>query len=342
MKLISRGFLGALLWALFSVAGFSTKLVTYEFRGEARLGAWLDGQVVDLNRAYRALLEERGVPRAAARAGALVPAEMVEFLRGEEDSLQAAREALGYVQQALRTPQRAEPLRAAGVLFSGSEVKLKAPIPNPPHVLAIGLNYRAHAAEVGRELPEYPTVFSKHGAVIGPGETIVIPAVVQQPDYEAELAFVIGKRARHVSREKALDYVVGYTVFNDVSARDVQRQTTQWTLGKSPDTFTAMGPYLVLKDEVPDPHALRIRTRIGDEVLQDSHTGDMIFTVAQVIEYITQVLTLEPGTVVCTGTPSGVGSARNRFLQPGEVVTVEIEKLGELSNPVARESHPSR
>lgn len=337
MRVFSRGTLVLLLSIWFCTYAFPTRLVTYTFRGETRLGAWVDGQVVDLNRAYKMLLDERGKARAQARADAMVPSGMVEFLRGEEDSMQAGLEALSFARKMLQSSNGPERLKEAGILFADSEVKLEAAVPNPPNLLAIGLNYRAHAAEVGRELPEYPTVFSKHGSVIGPGETIVIPSEVQEPDYEVELAFVIGKRARNVSAERALEYVAGYSTFNDVSARDIQRRVSQWTLGKSPDTFSAMGPYLVLRDEVPDPQTLRVTTRIGDEVLQDSNTGDMIFTVAEVISYISKFLTLEPGTVICTGTPSGVGSARKRFLKPGEVVTVEVEKLGRLSNPVARE-----
>ena len=159
---------------------------------------------------------------------------------------------------------------------------------------------------------------------------------MKEPDYEVELAFVISEPATRVSREDALDYVAGYMTFNDVTARGIQRRVSQWTMGKSVDTFSAMGPFLVLTDEVPDPQTLRLWTRIGDEVLQDSNTKDMIFTVADIIAYISQFMTLEPGTVVVTGTPSGVGARRSppRFLQPGDTVTVEIEKLGQLNNPV--------
>ena len=319
----------------------ATRLVTYSFRGETRLGEWVDGEVLDLNRSYRLLLEQRRTPRARARADALVPPGIVDFLSGEEDSLRAALEALHFVRQLLVHGQR-DRLIESGVLFSESEIRLRAPVPDPPSLLAIGGNYRAHVLEGGGKIPEYPTVFSKHGRIIGPQEPIVIPALVEQPDYEAELAFVIGRPARRVSKEKALDYVAGYVVFNDVSARVFQHRGSQWTLGKSPDTFSVMGPFLVLKDEVPDPHGLAISTRIGDEVLQDANTGDMIFTIAEIVAYISQIMTLEPGTVIATGTPSGVGAARKRFLQPGDVVTVEIEKLGALVNPVTREPEKER
>lgn len=329
---------GVFLFVCLSIPDvFATRLVSYTFRGETRVGAWTDEYVVDLNRAYALLLKDRDTPRAEARADALVPPSMHVFLQGEGESMQAAMDALSFVRHRLKNEGSKDRLPEDGVLFSGTEVKLKAALPDAPHVLAIGLNYREHAAEMGLELPEYPMVFSKHGKVIGPGDTILIPAATQMPDYEAELGFVIGKRASRVPKEAALDYVAGYVVFNDLTARDVQRHSSQITLGKSPDTFSAMGPYLVLKDEVADPHKLRITTRIGNDVLQDANTGDMIFTVSDLIAYITQVLTLEPGTVVTTGTPSGVGMARSRFLKPGETVVVEIEKIGRLSNPVAKE-----
>ena len=314
---------------------WATRLVTYESRGEVRAGAWLQEGIVDLNRAYQDLLLGRQGARPVARAEALVPASLLEILQGEEESLAAVGEAINHVKEAL-AGGRTQRLRQSGILLSHQDVKLKAPLQKPPHLLAIGLNYRAHAEETGNEIPEYPTVFTKEGKVIGPGESIVIPSAVKQPDYEVELAFVISKSAARVSKEEALGYVAGYMTFNDVSAREIQGRVSQWTMGKSVDTFSAMGPFLVLADEVPDPQALRLWTRIGDEVLQDSNTGDMIFTVADIIAYISQFMTLEPGTVVVTGTPSGVGARRTppRFLRPGDTVTVEIEKLGSLSNPV--------
>ncbi|MBI2819264.1 MAG: fumarylacetoacetate hydrolase family protein [Acidobacteria bacterium] len=334
---------------LFTPACFATKLVTYSFRGETRLGASVDGNIIDLNRAYSFLLKERGKERAEAFAAALVPPDMMEFLQGQEDSRNAALEAIRFVQDLARSPHGLEWLKRSGIWFTNDEVKLMAPLPNPPHVLAIGLNYRAHIEEVNTGTPgqpasnlapaPYPIVFTKEGRVIGPGEPIRIPAQVQQPDYEGELAVVIGKPARNVSRGHALEYVAGYTNFNDVTSRDFQNRVSQWTLGKSPDTFSVMGPFLVLTDEVPNPQTLRIRTRIGNETLQDSITERMIFPVSVLIEYISQVMTLETGTVIATGTPEGVGMARTppRWLKPGETVVVEIEKLGELANPIQKE-----
>ncbi|MCY3865083.1 MAG: fumarylacetoacetate hydrolase family protein [Chloroflexi bacterium] len=219
-------------------------------------------------------------------------------------------------------------------------VKLAAPIPNPDKILCIGLNYADHAAESGQPLPEYPIVFSKYSnTVIGSGDAIVLPRVTDQVDYEAELGFVIGKRARYVSEEEALEYVAGYLNVNDVSARDYQMRTSQWTMGKTFDTFAPMGPALVTADDVPDPHNLAIRLWIGDEALQDSSTSQLIFNVPQLLADISEVMTLEPGDIVSTGTPPGVGAARRppRWLKPGETVNMEIEGLGVLSNPVVAE-----
>jgi 2-keto-4-pentenoate hydratase/2-oxohepta-3-ene-1,7-dioic acid hydratase in catechol pathway len=222
-------------------------------------------------------------------------------------------------------------------------VRLMAPICRPPKILCIGLNYRDHAVESKMEVPAVPTVFAKYAnAVIGPGEPIVLWSATEKPDYEAEFAVVIGKRAKNVSRSDWQDCIFGYTIVNDVSARDVQLATSQWTLGKSFDTFAPMGPHIVTADEVPDPHALDIRLTIGGETLQHSNTRELIFRVPDLIEYLSRMLTLEPGDVISTGTPAGVGLGRTppRWLRPGEEVVIEIEKIGTLRNPVvAEEKH---
>jgi 2-keto-4-pentenoate hydratase/2-oxohepta-3-ene-1,7-dioic acid hydratase in catechol pathway len=273
---------------------------------------------------------------------------MLAFLAGEEESMEAVRQAIEWTNARRRNPSVAKTgsreeinhLRESGVWFEHSEVRLAAPIPNPPHLLAVALNYRSHSAEINIQLPQYPNVFTKEGKVIGTGESIEIPKSVREPDYEAELAVVIGKRARAVPKEVAYDYVAGYMTFNDVTSRDYQFQVSQYTLGKSPDTFSAMGPFLVLKDEIPDPHRLRITTRIGQELLQDSNTSYMIFPIADLIAYMSQLMTLEPGTVIATGTPSGVGHARKppRYLKPGDTIIVEVEGLGVLENRVVRQN----
>jgi 2-keto-4-pentenoate hydratase/2-oxohepta-3-ene-1,7-dioic acid hydratase in catechol pathway len=221
-----------------------------------------------------------------------------------------------------------------------SEARLYAPVPNPGKIIAIGLNYSDHAAETGQSLPEKPIVFAKYNnTVVGPGDEIVIPeGVTQEADYEAELVVVIGKTARNVPVDSALDHVFGYMGGNDVSARDLQRsEGGQWTRAKSLDTFGPMGPYLVTADEVGDPQSLPVRCILNGEVMQDGNTSKMAFSVAELVSFLSHGTTLEPGDVIFTGTPPGVGMARDPkvFLKPGDEVTVEIGGLGGLTNPVA-------
>ncbi len=211
------------------------------------------------------------------------------------------------------------------------------PIERPGKIVCVGLNYRDHAEEQGAPLPEAPLLFAKwQNTLIGPGEAIVIPPIVTKCDYEAELGVVIGARARDVSAENALEAVAGYICLNDVSARDLQFADKQWTRGKSPDTFCPVGPRLVPRDEVPDPQSLAIRAVLNGETMQESTTANMVFGVADLIAYITQTITLEPGDLIATGTPAGVGAFRDPpvFMQPGDEITIEIEGLGTLTNPV--------
>ncbi len=226
-------------------------------------------------------------------------------------------------------------------IFPLNSVKLLAPVPRPPKLICVGLNYRDHAAETRAEIPKVPTIFAKFSnVVIGPGEPIVLPKVTHKPDYEAEFMFVIGTGGRNIAAEDWQQHVFGYTVFNDVSARDLQTATSQWMMGKTPDTFGPMGPYLVSADEIADPHALDISLRIGSETLQHSNTRELIFKIPDLIAFLSSVVTLEPGDVVATGTPSGVGFVRKppRYLQPGDEVIVTIEGIGELRNPVIAEA----
>jgi 2,4-didehydro-3-deoxy-L-rhamnonate hydrolase len=211
------------------------------------------------------------------------------------------------------------------------------PIERPGKIVCVGLNYRDHAEEQGVELPEEPLLFAKWpNALIGAGEPIVIPPLVTQCDYEAELGVVIGARVKAVSKENALEAVRGYICANDVSARDLQFKDGQWTRGKSPDTFCPVGPALVPAADVADPHNLRIRAIVSGEALQDSTTANLIFGVDEIISHASQTMTLEPGDLILTGTPAGVGVFRDpqRLLRPGDEVTIEIEGLGSLTNPV--------
>ncbi len=215
------------------------------------------------------------------------------------------------------------------------------PIERPGKIICVGMNYRDHAAEAGLEVPEQPILFAKWpNGLIGPGEAIVLPPDPSQVDYEAELGVVIGRRARGLATADALDAVAGYVCVNDVSARDLQFADGQWTRGKSLDTFCPVGPRLVPAADVPDPQQLGIRCRVNGELLQDSSTAQMVFSVAEIVAFVSTWLTLEPGDLIATGTPAGVGFTRKPpiYLRPGDEVSVEIDGLGALVNPVVAAS----
>ena len=221
-----------------------------------------------------------------------------------------------------------------------NDVRLHAPLANPPRVFAIGLNYRDHAIESGMAIPTTPVVFFKlPTAIIGPGQPIVLPKNSTQPDYEAELAFVIGKGGYRISASAWRDHIYGYTIVNDVSARDVQFATSQWSMSKSFPTFCPIGPAIVTAHEIEDPHNLQISLSIDGEQLQNSNTRELVFKIPELIEYLSSITPLLPGDIVSTGTPPGVGLGRTpkRWLKPGETVTVTVEGLGSLTNPVIAE-----
>jgi 2-keto-4-pentenoate hydratase/2-oxohepta-3-ene-1,7-dioic acid hydratase in catechol pathway len=226
-----------------------------------------------------------------------------------------------------------------GRVVALEDARLTAPVPRPGKLMCVGLNYRDHAAEQGLAPPESPIVFSKFTtSVVGPEDSVVIPGACTQPDYEAELAVVIGRTAKNVTRQNALQHVFGYCAFNDVSARDFQFADKQWQRGKSCDTFAPMGPFVATRDEIKDPHDLGIKLRLNGETMQDSRTSQLIFDVPHLIEFLSASITLEPGDVIATGTPPGVGFARKPpvFIKPGDRMEVEIDGLGVLVNPVAR------
>ena len=298
------------------------RLVTYEARGAPRLGALVKGWVVDLQRAAK-----------KSSAGSL-PSDMLSLIRGGDPSLAIARGAVKWA--AARLAEGA----AEGVARRADDTRLMAPLPNPPKLICLGLNYREHAVESGESLPPVPLLFSKfQSAIIGPGDAIKVPRVSEQVDFEAELTFVIGKGGKHIEDEAAMLHVLGYTCMNDVSCREYQYKTSQWLAGKTFDTFAPMGPVIVTTDEIPDPHRLDIKLSINDEVMQHSNTSDMLFSIATVIAYASKIFTLEPGDVFMTGSPPGVGEARTppRWLRPGDVVRIEMEGVGTLINPVDQE-----
>jgi 2-keto-4-pentenoate hydratase/2-oxohepta-3-ene-1,7-dioic acid hydratase in catechol pathway len=281
------------------------RLCTFLRDGEQRLGAARGDAIVDLRAADPSL-----------------GASMLELLQGGEAALERARRALDSA--------------SAEHAVARAGTTLLPPVPNPAKIACIGLNYRDHAAEVKMELPQDVIVFAKWAnTLIGDGAPIVIPSLSHRVDYEAELAVVIGKRAHEVAEDDADAYIAGYTCFNDVSVRDYQMRTSQWTLGKVFDTHGPCGPFLVTRDEVPDPQSLRIRCSIGGETLQDSSTAQMVFGVRRLLAELSAVMTLEPGDIIATGTPAGVGTSRTpkRWIQPGERVRIEIDGLGVLENP---------
>jgi 2-keto-4-pentenoate hydratase/2-oxohepta-3-ene-1,7-dioic acid hydratase in catechol pathway len=222
-------------------------------------------------------------------------------------------------------------------IFKLSEVNILPPIAKPDKIICVGLNYFDHCKETGMEPPESPVIFSKYAnAIAGHNDAIEIPINSTEVDFEAELAFVIGREAKRVSEEEADDYVFGYTIMNDISARDLQFQDGQWSRGKTADTFAPFGPVIVTKDEVGDPHNLAISLELNGEIMQDSNTSNLIFTVPKIISFLSQSMTLMPGDLIATGTPPGVGMGRNPkiWLKNGDRMNVSIEKIGTLSNHV--------
>jgi len=273
-------------------------------------------------------------PRAAVKEGnsyvdlyatdSSLPKSVRDIISGGAATLKAA-------EQASRGPK--------AIRQDAAGVKLLAPIPDPPKIICLGLNYRDHAIESGATIPKEPILFSKYAtALIGHEEAIVLPPVSREVDYEAELVIVVGKRGRNIRSSEAMSHVAGYTIGHDVSARDWQlkKEGKQWMVGKTFDTFAPTGPVIVTSDEMSDPHHLPIRLRLNGQTMQDSNTGQMIFDVPSVLAYLSQVFTLEPGDLIFTGTPPGVGFARKPpvFLKAGDVVEVEIEGIGVLRNPV--------
>jgi 2-keto-4-pentenoate hydratase/2-oxohepta-3-ene-1,7-dioic acid hydratase in catechol pathway len=224
--------------------------------------------------------------------------------------------------------------------LSRDDVKLMAPVPRPSKIICIGLNYLDHVTESGAEIPKAPLIFSKFNTCVAASEDpIRLPNGSEQVDFEAELAVVIGRHAKNIKLEDAMDHVFGYTNFNDVSARDMQFADGQWQRGKSCDTFAPFGEFVATKDEISDPHSLRIQFRLNDETMQDSRTDQLIFKIPELVEYISRSITLEPGDIIATGTPPGVGFARKPpvFLKDGDVCEVEIEGLGILINSVVKD-----
>jgi 2-keto-4-pentenoate hydratase/2-oxohepta-3-ene-1,7-dioic acid hydratase in catechol pathway len=272
---------------------------------------------------------------ALERAERLLPCDAACFLGCESGCFDAARTALDFASRV------SESMATRGVFYEEREITRLAPVTRPPKIICLGLNYRDHAMETGAKIPSEPVVFSKYPtAVIGPNAPIRLPPDSEKVDYEAELVVVIGKGGRNIPVGDAMLHVAGYTCGHDVSARDyqIERGGGQWVIGKTFDTFAPMGPVLVTRDELPDPHHLRIQCRVNGQTMQDSNTENMIFNVPQTISYLSRVMTLAPGDVIFTGTPPGVGMARKPpvYLKDGDVTEIEIEGIGVQRNPVKK------
>jgi 2-keto-4-pentenoate hydratase/2-oxohepta-3-ene-1,7-dioic acid hydratase in catechol pathway len=293
------------------------QLVSYRKHGQTdeswRAAVEHEGRIVDV-----ATLWHNGVPQTTAR-----------------HLLAAGSAAVDKVFKQAREAFDAGP-DASGVAQTAS-VELGPPVPDPDKIICIGVNYADHASEAGLARTEVPLFFGKfRNSLTGPSSPILIPRVSSQIDYEGELAVIIGTRCKDISEQEALQYVAGYSILNDVSARDLQMQTSQYMAGKALDTFAPMGPGIVLTVDIPDPQALQLTTRVNGQVVQHASTASMIFSVKAIISFLSSLMTLEPGDIIATGTPSGVGFMRTPplFLKDGDVVEIEIEGIGQLRNPV--------
>lgn len=297
------------------------KLLTFRTEGGLKLGVLTEKGVLDVSAGSEWFSPDPSLPQT-----------IDQVIAGSNGSLASLTHL---VNQALDSTHEE-------LFLQEEEIEFGPCVPNPGKIICVGLNYREHAKESNMPLPEYPVLFNKYKNALAAAEQIIsLPADSQQIDYEAELAIVIGKTAKHVEKAEALDYIFGYCAANDLSARDLQFRTNQWLLGKSCDGFSPLGPYLVTADEVENPHKLAIRSYVNGEIRQNSNTENMIFTCDQLVSYISQYMTLEPGDVILTGTPEGVilGYPKEQqvWLKHGDDVTIEIDKLGRLTNRLSRE-----
>jgi len=314
------------------------RFATYALGGTRRVGAEVNGRLIDLGRAYRILFE------AEPPAFLLDLKLLVEV---GDRAVKLAELVVGEALKELEGGSKLSELLLREAVHSPEEVVFYPPIVSPGKVLCMAVNYWSHARETGTEPPEQPYLFAKlPSTLVGHRATVVIPRGAQRPDYEVELAVVIGRRGKYIGRGKAMDYVFGYTVFNDVTIRERQaplprspRLGLRWVPGKNFDTSAPIGPYLVTKDEVPDPHNLRIGMRVSGEVRQDGTTADMVFKIPEIVEAASDGLTLEPGDIIATGTPSGVGLGTGKYLRHGDVMEAWVERVGSLVNPVVFEDY---
>jgi len=305
------------------------KIVRFSQNGHSpRLGCFMgQDRVVDLEASGAAWLSAKGIVRSAAIAAALFPQSTRGFLEGGS----ATQDMLGAMMDATKAG------RFQPVSHASNTVRLHAPINDPGKFICIGLNYKDHAEETGNPMPKEPPVFPKwNNAILDPGDPILRPRLSTKLDYEVELGVVIGRTARYVAKAQALEYVYGYTIINDASARDYQFHTSQWTAGKIADTFAPVGPYIADRAEIPDPYVLELKTWVNGALKQNGTTRNFIFDLGYIIEYLSNIMTLDPGDLIATGTPAGVihGSKSPVWLKPGDVCKLEITGLGTLENPI--------
>jgi len=310
------------------------KLLSFEFHSQQKLGALDDQWIVDLDRAHKLFLSElEGIHRNVPDR---FPQGMIDFLEIGEDLRDYTSGLIGHLHDLTRKGSRE--LQQQGILLKPTEVRILPPVPVPPKIVCLGLNYRDHAEEAHVPMPERPLLFSKPStAIVGPEDFVVYPKISNQVDYEVELAVIIGKRGKNVAESDALNHIAGYTVFNDISARDIQFADKQWFRGKSFDTFAPTGPCLVLREQVSDPHNLKMELRVNGEARQRSTTANMIFKIPQLLAFISNVMTLQLGDIIATGTPAGVGfyaKPEKRLLKPGDQMEAEIEGIGVLRNRI--------
>lgn len=310
------------------------KLVTYEFNDRKRVGIVTSNEkILDLNWAYAEQLQEEGELTPQVVADALLPDDMRKFLARGDRGIELAQNVLNKSEQIGHSYKRK-------VLFERTEVKFCAPIENPQKIICLSHNYVDFLKETGVPTPPEPRIFSKYSnSICGPEDAIIKPKATNELGYEAELAFVIGKPARNVAATDAYNYIAGYTIFNDVSASDITTRDKQVVRGKTYDTFAPIGPWIVTKDEIEDPHNLEIKLWVNDKKLQDSNTREMLYKIPKLVEFLSTVFTLEPGDIVATGTPPGIAkfSSDPTFMWPGDVCKVYVEKLGVLENKIIEE-----
>jgi 2-keto-4-pentenoate hydratase/2-oxohepta-3-ene-1,7-dioic acid hydratase in catechol pathway len=298
------------------------RLVTFQKKKEKRIGVLIDNEILDLSLACK----EYKVPA--------LPENMREFLELGNSGMSRIKKILREIKSDLKKSKKPKSLTPV------KSVHLCPPVDNPEKIICIGQNYIDHCREQNVEPPTRPIIFTKFNTALnGPYDPVKIPTVSDKIDYEAELAFVIGKQGKHISKEKAMDYVAGYMVLNDITARDIQKSEGQWIRGKTSDTFAPCGPALVTKDEIKNPHDLKISLKLNGTIMQDSNTCNLIFNISYLIWFISQNITLKPGDIVSTGTPPGVGFARKPpvFLKAGDVIETTVESIGTLVNYLQNE-----